>query len=59
MENKPAIIVSGSKNNMQPWYEENASEPWKNWPTLRTPSAAPVMNRMEDGRTNRRKCSTI
>ena len=22
MENKPAIIVSGSKNNMQPWYEE-------------------------------------
>lgn len=22
MENKPAIIVSGNKNNMQPWYEE-------------------------------------
>ncbi len=22
MENRPAIIVSGNKNNMQPWYEE-------------------------------------
>ena len=22
MENKPAIIVSGNKNNMQPWYEQ-------------------------------------
>ncbi len=22
MENKPAIIVSGNKYNMQPWYEE-------------------------------------
>lgn len=22
MENKPAIIVSGNKNNMRPWYEE-------------------------------------
>lgn len=22
MENKPAIVVSGNKNNMQPWYEE-------------------------------------
>ena len=42
MENKPAIIVSGNKNNMQPWYEENASVPWKSSPTLRTPSAAPV-----------------
>ena len=45
MENKPAIIVSGNKNNMQPWYEEKCKRSLEELAhladTIRRPGDAP------------------
>lgn len=45
MENKPAIIVSGNKNNMQPWYEEKCKRALEELAhladTIRRPGDAP------------------
>ena len=45
MENKPAIIVSGNKNNMQPWYEEKCKRALEELAhladTIRRPGEAP------------------
>ena len=45
MENKPAIIVSGNTNNMQPWYEEKCKRALEELAhladTIRRPGDAP------------------
>lgn len=45
MENKPAMIVSGNKNNMQPWYEEKCKRALEELAhladTIRCPGDAP------------------
>ena len=45
MENKPTIIVSGNKNNMQPWYEEKCKRALEELAhladTIRRPGDAP------------------
>ena len=55
MENKPAIIVSGNKNNMQPWYEEKCKRALEELAHLADTIRRPGDARTTDGKANRRK----